>query len=57
MMYCPIAKQDCRKIDCAWFQDGECVVTSLPELVNKLEDVTDALHSVKREISGVASAM
>lgn len=57
MMYCPIAKQDCRKTDCAWFHDGECVVTSLPELVNKLEDVTDALHSVKREISGVASAM
>lgn len=56
-MWCPMAKQDCKKTDCAWFQDGECAVTSLPELVEKLEDVTDTLKEVKREIGGVAFAM
>jgi hypothetical protein len=56
-MYCPIAKQDCRKTDCAWFHDGECAVASLPDLVEKLEDVTDALKEVKREIGGIVSAM
>lgn len=56
-MYCPITQQDCRKTDCAWFQDGECVVTSLPELVNKLEDVDEVLQGVKGEIGGIVSAM
>lgn len=54
MMWCPMTRQDCRKTDCAWSHEGECVVMSLPELVEKLEDVTDALKEVKREI-GVAT--
>ena len=42
-MWCPMTQQDCRKTDCAWFHEGECAVASFPDLVEKLEDVTDAL--------------
>lgn len=56
-MWCPMTRQDCRKTDCAWFHDGECAVVSLPDLVDKLEDVTDALKEVKREVGGIVSAM
>lgn len=56
-MYCPIAKQDCRKTDCAWFHDGECAVASLPDLVEKLEDVDEVLQGVKGEIGGITSSL
>jgi hypothetical protein len=56
-MWCPIARQDCRNVDCTWFHEGECAVVSLSNLVEKLEDVTDALKEVKREIGGIVSAM
>lgn len=56
MAKCPLTKQDCT-VDCAWFHDGECAVVSLPDLVDKLEDVTDALKEVKREVGGIVSAM
>lgn len=55
MCICPIFQRVCRKTDCAWFQDGECVVTSLPELVENLEVMTDALKEVKRGIDSVAT--
>lgn len=54
-MYCPMTKEDCRKTDCAWFHEGECAVVCLPELVENLEVMTDALKEVKRGIDSVAT--
>lgn len=50
MMWCPMTRQDCRKTDCAWFHEGECAVVSLPDLVEKLEDVTDVLEKAGRKV-------
>lgn len=57
MMWCPMARQDCRKTDCAWFHEGECAAASLPDLVEKLEDVDEVLQGVKGEIGGITSSL
>lgn len=35
---CPMTEKYCT-VDCAWFRDGECCITSLPVLVEKVEHV------------------
>lgn len=46
---CPLTKQDCT-VDCAWFKDGECCIASLPDLVERLEDVVTSVDKLEQTI-------
>lgn len=49
MAKCPLTKQDCT-VDCALFKNGECCITSLPDLVDKLEDVITSIEALERTV-------
>lgn len=46
---CPLTREDCT-VDCAWFKDGECCIASLPDLVEKLEDVVISVEKLERTV-------
>ncbi len=49
MAKCPLTREDCT-VDCPWFKNGECCVASLPDLVDKLEDVYISIEALERTI-------
>ena len=46
---CPLTREDCT-VNCAWFENGECCIASLPDLVEKLEDVVTSVESLEQTI-------
>lgn len=52
MAKCPLTGESCT-VDCAWFRDGECCVASLPDLVDKLEDVATIVESLEQTIKNI----
>lgn len=46
---CPIMKNACIA-GCMWFKDGECCIASLPDLVEKLEDVVTSVEKLEQTI-------
>lgn len=48
-LVCPIMKSAC-VYECMLFKNGECCIASLPDLVEKLEDVVASVESLERTI-------
>lgn len=46
---CPLTRENCT-VDCAWFKDGECCIASLPDLVERLEDVVTSVKKLEQTI-------
>lgn len=46
---CPIMKNACIT-GCMWFKDGECCIASLPDLVDKLEDVVASVEALEQTV-------
>lgn len=46
---CPIMKNACIT-GCMWFKDGECCIASLPDLVDKLEDVVTSVEALEQTV-------
>ena len=39
-MMCPLLKEECEKIDCAWkLRDGKCAITSLEDIQNRVYEL------------------
>ena len=52
-MFCPMTKEDC-KMDCAWFAQGDCAITRLHDVADKLEEVVevvDCLEALEKTIT------
>ena len=52
MEKCPLTREDCT-VNCAWFENGECCIASLPDLVDKLEDITNGLVELQQTIKNI----
>ena len=49
MAKCPLTREDCT-VDCAWFKNGECCIASLPDLVDKLEDMVTSIEALEQTV-------
>lgn len=49
MAKCPLTREDCT-VDCAWFRDGECCVASLPDLMDKVDDVRISIEALEQTV-------
>ncbi|EOS39744.1 hypothetical protein AALC16_23700 [Lachnospiraceae bacterium 29-91] len=49
MVLCPMTKEEC-EIECAWFQEEECAVARLHDLVDSLDDVKEAVYTLEETI-------
>lgn len=49
MAKCPLTREECT-VDCAWFKNGECCIASLPDLVDKLEDVVTSVEALEQTV-------
>lgn len=52
MSVCPLTREDCT-VDCAWFKDGECCIASLPDLMEKLEDVVTSVDKLEQTVKTI----
>lgn len=49
MVLCPLMKEEC-KTECAWFQEEECAVARLHDVVNSLDEVKEAVYTLDETI-------
>lgn len=52
MAKCPLTREDCT-VYRAWFKNGECCIVSLPDLVEKLEDVVTSVEALEQTIKNI----
>lgn len=52
MEKCPLTREDCT-VDCVWFRDGGCCIASLPDLVDKLEDVVTSIEALGQAVKNI----
>ncbi len=49
MGVCPLTGHGCM-MECAWFRDGECCVSTLPDLVEKMEDAVTSIAELEQTV-------
>ncbi len=49
---CPLTGQDCT-YHCAWFKDGQCCMASIPDLMEKLDDVITKIDELTQAVEGM----